>query len=177
MSHKQDKTVVASIDDLKAKESGQKKAYLIVISGRSLGKMFEIGEKKCIIGRGSDVDIVIDDEGVSRQHALIMHDSADTVRITDLGSTNGTFFDGQRVESQILRDGDKIQVGSSTVMKLSFQDNIEEVFQKRLYESATRDGLTGLFNKKYFIEQLSAEFSFCIRRDTPLCVIIFEWQD
>ena len=174
MSNKADKTVIASIDSLKPDGQGQRKAVFIVISGRSIGKMYEIGDKKTIIGRSSDVDIVIEDEGVSRQHAMVMRDGPDTVRITDLGSTNGTFYEGKRIDSHTLRDGDKIQVGSTTVIKLSFQDNIEETFQKKLYESATRDGLTGIFNKKYFIEQLSAEFSFYVRRNGFLSLCIFD---
>ncbi|GAB4307942.1 MAG: GGDEF domain-containing protein [Myxococcota bacterium] len=174
MTKKGDKTVIASIEELKSQEQGQKKAYLIVISGRSVGKMVEIGDAKCIIGRTPDVDVMIDDEGVSRQHAMVMREGSDAVRITDLGSTNGVFFDGRRITSEMLRDGDKVQIGSSTVLKITFQDNIEEAFQKKLYESATRDGLTGVFNKKYFIEQLAAEFSFCVRRGVPLSLIIFD---
>ena len=175
MAKKQDKTLIASIDDLRMQEKGgQRKAVFIVISGRSVGKIYNIGDKKALVGRGQDVEIVIDDEGVSRQHAMVIRDGPDSIRITDLGSTNGTFFDGKRINSQTLHDGDKIQIGSSTVLKLNFQDNIEEQFQKKLYESATRDGLTGIFNKKYFIEQLSAEFSFCVRREVDLSLIIFD---
>jgi diguanylate cyclase (GGDEF)-like protein len=74
----------------------------------------------------------------------------------------------------LLVDGDKLQVGSTTILKFSYQDEVEEQFQKQLYDSATRDGLTGAFNKKYFADQLKTEFAFCYRHNTPLSLALFD---
>ncbi len=65
------------------------------------------------LGRGTDVDIRIDDPGVSRHHAEIVLGTDVTLR--DLGSTNGTLVNGRLVPSAVLRDGDLLQLGSTTL--------------------------------------------------------------
>jgi hypothetical protein len=67
-----------------------------------------------VLGRGSDVDLRIEDPGVSRQHAEIR--SADTTTILDLGSTNGTIIDGRSVKEAELYDGARIVLGSTTLV-------------------------------------------------------------
>ena len=64
---------------------------------------------------------------------------------------------------QHLKTGDKILVGSTTILKFTYHDNLDEIFQKQMYESALRDGLTKAFNKKYFTDRLESEFTFSIR--------------
>jgi pSer/pThr/pTyr-binding forkhead associated (FHA) protein len=62
-----------------------------------------------VLGRDDDADIILDDPGVGRRHSEI--GSASTghtvALIRDLGSTNGTFVNGERVDSEHLRDGDR----------------------------------------------------------------------
>jgi hypothetical protein len=65
------------------------------------------------LGRGTDVDIRIDDPGVSRHHAEITLGTDVTIR--DLGSTNGTLVNGRMVGTQILVDGARVQLGSTTL--------------------------------------------------------------
>lgn len=65
------------------------------------------------LGRGTDVDIRIDDPGVSRHHAEIIIDKDIVVR--DLGSTNGTFVDGVQINETPLRDGSIIRLGSTSL--------------------------------------------------------------
>jgi hypothetical protein len=65
-----------------------------------------------VIGRSGDVDIPLDDAGVSRRHAEI-HVADGRARVVDLGSTNGTFVDGERVATADLHDGSTITVGRS----------------------------------------------------------------
>jgi len=92
----------------------------------------------------------------------------------DLGSTNGTFLNGARVKVGDLKDGDKIQIGSNTVLKFSLQDELEEQFQKNIYESATRDGLTRVYNKKYFMDTMRKEFAYCLRHRVPLSLLMLD---
>ncbi len=65
------------------------------------------------IGRGTDVDIRVDDPGVSRHHAEITLGTDVTIR--DLGSTNGTLVDGRAVTRVVLHDGARVQLGTTTL--------------------------------------------------------------
>lgn len=65
------------------------------------------------LGRGADADVRIDDPGVSRHHAEIILGAQP--RLRDLGSTNGTFVDGNRVTECRIHDGAKVRLGSTTL--------------------------------------------------------------
>ncbi len=80
-----------------------------------------------VIGRGSGADLRIDDAGVSRRHVEFRVQSEPvgaragteppaTVTVVDLGSTNGTTVDGQRVQHAVLTDGSVVQVGSTRIV-------------------------------------------------------------
>jgi len=120
------------------------------------------------------VDVLIVDPSISRRHAKLRLISPEAVSLEDLGSKNGTFFDGQRISQIDLRDGDRFQLGASTILKLTYQDRIEQEFQRQLYESATRDGLTGLFNKKFLVDRLCAEFAYCVRHGVKLSLCMVD---
>jgi diguanylate cyclase (GGDEF)-like protein len=149
------------------------RAYLIVLAGASVGEMYKIVAEQTTIGRGQQADIQVVDEGISRRHASIEHRSGG-IFIRDLGSTNGTFCNGERVNEHALRDGDKIQVGSTTILKFTFHDSLDESFQRQMYESALRDGLTKAFNKKYFLERLESEFAYAVRHKSALSLLMFD---
>jgi len=149
------------------------RAYLVVLAGASVGEMYKLESDQTIIGRGGRAQIRLLDEGISREHAQISIE-AGRVTLRDLGSTNGTYCNGLRVESRDLVDGDKILVGSTTILKFTYHDNLDEIFQKQMYESALRDGLTKAFNKKYFTDRLESEFTFSVRHATPLALVLFD---
>ncbi len=87
------------------------------ISGKYQGGEFPLkGDKQLIIGRSSELDIVLVEDMVSRKHAKITL-SAGKITIEDLGSTNGTFVNGEKVKTSRLKEGDRILVGTS-ILKL-----------------------------------------------------------
>jgi len=90
---------------------------LLFVSGRFQGTVFALpGEGKLLVGRESDAELVLFEDLVSRRHAeFVVKDGAVTLR--DLGSTNGTFVNGQRVKKVKLGVGDRVLVGTS-LMKL-----------------------------------------------------------
>ena len=91
------------------------------------------------------------------------------VTLRDLGSANGTYCNGTRIADPVqLTNGDKISMGGTTILKFTYQDELEEQFNRQLYESAVRDGLTGLYNRRYFDERLHAEMTFALRHQAPL---------
>jgi len=153
-------------------QTGETSACLIILSGQSVGKMFKVDRTKYVIGRGSDADIRLDDEGVSRHHAQLVQYGPGVVSIRDLNSTNGTYVNGNRIEAHVLSDGDRIQFGSVSILKFSLNDSLEEQFQQQLYAAATRDAMTGAYNKRYFEEQLGKDFSHAKRHEDPLSVMV-----
>ncbi|MCL3777350.1 MULTISPECIES: DUF3662 and FHA domain-containing protein [unclassified Actinomyces] len=68
-----------------------------------------------VIGRGSEADIIVDDSGVSRRHLEIRLTQGHAIA-TDLGSTNGTFVEGHRVDAATLLDGNTLTVGRTRIM-------------------------------------------------------------
>ncbi len=148
-------------------------AYLIVLAGSAMGEMFKIVRPQTIIGRGQTAHVRMMDDGISREHCEIQVEG-DSMILHDLGSTNGTFCRGLRVDRHVLEDGDKILVGSSTVLKFTYHDSLDEVFQRQMYESALRDDLTKTFNKKYFTDRLESEFAFAMRTKADLSLVVFD---
>jgi two-component system cell cycle response regulator len=149
------------------------RAYLVVLAGVSAGEMHKVQADKTIIGRGPNVTLRLNDEGVSREHCQVIFEGAEVV-LQDLGSTNGTFCNGTRVDRRVLADGDKIMVGSTTILRFTYHDHLDEVFQRQMFESALRDGLTKVFNRKYFTDCLDKEFAYATRHHTPLSLIFVD---
>ncbi len=92
------------------------KAELKVIEGKQQGRSIPLDVKRFLVGREQDCQLRPNSELVSRHHCVFSMDDF-TVRLRDLGSTNGTFVNGERIQGQvILSDGDRVQIG-----KLAFQ--------------------------------------------------------
>ncbi len=84
---------------------------LWAIGGSHAGTVWELSERKYVIGKAQEAEIRLSDSGVSRRHAKIVCASDGQFSIVDLESTNGTFVDGERVEVATLREGARINVG------------------------------------------------------------------
>ena len=170
---RRDDTVSRPLDDFIAPSSIGAKACLIVMRGNQVGRMYELVDGVAEIGRSHDLTVSIADEAVSRRHAKV-HSSSLGFVVTDLESTNGLFVNGERVEQHVLRDGDRIQFGTSTVIKFVFQDELEENLQQKLYDGATRDQLVGAHNRQYLVDNLEAAFATANRRGRPLSPLMLD---
>jgi len=95
------------------------------ISGKYQGGEFPIvAEKQIIVGRSSDLDMVLVEDMVSRKHARIQMQQ-DQIWIEDLGSTNGTFVNGEKIKRARLKEGDRVLIGTS-ILKLIAGDGARE---------------------------------------------------
>ncbi len=167
-----DKTAIHAVPQLDA-EPEERSAALICISGRSIGQMFVISQEEITLGRAPECDIFLDDEGVSRHHAKVIR-KGDTLIVMDLGSTNGTYVDGERIQVLTLTDGLKIQVGTATILQFRFQDEREAEFHSLMQTFKTRDPMTNALNKRAFRLELDKEFGFAARHEQPLSMILFD---
>jgi len=150
------------------------RAYVIVLAGSAVGEMYKLPPSEAQIGRGGGCAVRLPDDGVSRAHARIITEG-DRVLLEDLDSRNGTFLNGKKVVGRVpLVDGDKIQIGRTTILKFSYHDALEESFHEQMYESALRDALTKLFNKRYFLDRLDGELRFARRHATNVAVLMVD---
>lgn len=144
----------------------------MVIYGLDLGKKYNLDKPSLIIGRSSKADIQIDQESVSRNHCKILN-TGKTILLRDLGSTNGTYINDELVDEYVLRDGDFIKVGRC-IFKFLSGSNIENAYHEEIYRLTTVDGLTQVFNKRYFVETLEREIGRAQRYRRDLSLIIFD---
>jgi diguanylate cyclase (GGDEF)-like protein len=150
------------------------RATLTVITGVNAGEVFAFSAWQHVVGRSSEADFRVDDAAVSRRHARISHMSDGRFVLEDLGTTNGTFVGGQPTTSCELRSGDRIQLGPNLLLRFALTDASEEAMQRRLFESSTRDGLTGVFNRAHFFERLEAEVAHARRHHGELGLLMLD---
>lgn len=91
-------------------------AILLVVSGDARGEMLQVTEDVSIVGRVADADLMIDDSTVSRRHS-VLRIAPEGLEVEDLGSSNGTTLNGNRIDGAIrLLDGDLVGFGSATAL-------------------------------------------------------------
>ncbi len=165
-------TIVTSIERMGATEA-HKNAYILFLTGPLVGKLHMLAEGVTSIGRSSGCTLVIDDSRISRRHVEVRLEKGKAV-LHDLGSTNGTFVNGERCAERTLEDGDKVQISSATVFKFALQDHTENVFHKELYKMAVFDAVTNIYNKRYFLERFKEELSHAKRTQRPIALLMID---
>ncbi len=108
------------------------------ISGKYQGGEFPVAaEKQILIGRSSDLDMVLVEDMVSRKHARIGM-QGDQIWIEDLGSTNGTFVNGEKIKRARLKEGDRVLIGTSILKLISGDAPREGMDAKRELENVAQ---------------------------------------
>jgi Inner membrane component of T3SS, cytoplasmic domain len=90
-----------------------KSAVLTVVSGPSKGAVHNLKKPRVILGR-EDAGIVLNDQEISRHHCLL-EVRENYANLKDLDSTNGTFFEEERVRAAMLQDGAEFRIGNSVI--------------------------------------------------------------
>lgn len=148
-------------------------ACVVVIHGEGLGRRMDIDDAPVLIGRSQESDLVIVHRSVSREHCRVWRDG-NLYRIRDLGATNATRVNEKRIDTDtVLADGDQVTVGES-ILKFISQDSVEARYHEEIYQLATHDALTDLYNRRHFIELADNEIARAIRHRRPLSLCILD---
>ncbi len=168
----QNETVVTVISKISERPLNLE-AALVVIYGLELGRKYDLAQEETLIGRSSKAEIQVDQESISRNHASVSNTSRG-VFIKDLESTNGTFVNDEAVEGEVqLRNGDLVKIGR-TIFKFIAGGNIEAAYHDEIYRLTTMDGLTQIYNRRYFEEALEREVSRSRRYERSLSLVMFD---
>lgn len=148
---------------------------LMLTTGLDAGRLYRLGlDRTTTIGRSRECEVCLPDRGLSRVHAAIELYGGDPM-VVDRGSRNGTWISGIRVEKKRpLRDGEAIALGEHTRVRFSWVTPEEASALDNTYESATRDGLTGVYNRKQLDLRLAKAVTDATAENTDLSVIVFD---
>ena len=148
---------------------------LQVLVGQEIGRRYLLNAAKLHLGRsGANVDLAITgDAEISGRHAILVHDD-EGFTLTDLGSLNGSYVDGEAIEGPTrLNDGAKILLGA-TVLRFGYQDDLEEDFNVAVERMMNVDDLTGLPVKRVFDRRLRWALLSATREEQPLTVLMMD---
>ncbi|HZI15980.1 MAG TPA: GGDEF domain-containing protein [Myxococcus sp.] len=164
-------TKISTLKDVAPERSTE--CCLVQIHGPELGKKYLLDDSELTIGRDQGNHIWVDLDNVSRRHARVVG-RAGRIFVEDLGSTNGTFLNDDEVAQPTpLRSGDLVKVGSS-IFKFLDGDNIETQYHETIYTLTIADGLTGINNKRFFLEYLEREMGRSSRYHRTLSLMMFD---
>ena len=146
---------------------------LLYPPGPGLGARTPLTRDEYVIGRVPENDIVAERDSVSRRHARLLRSDTEGWCLEDLGSTNGSFVNDIRIQRQPLADGDQLRIGD-VIYKFLVGANVEAAYHEEIYRLAILDGLTGVHNKRYFLEFLERELASSQRHGHPLTLVMFD---
>ena len=149
------------------------RALLLRMDGVHAGSVFTVEQLPCTIGRHATNTLHIDEESISRFHARICREEQGFF-LEDLQSRNGTSVAGKRITRHPLKDGDGLTFGAQVAFRFSVADSHAERLLRRLYESSTRDALTGAYNRAHFDERLRAEIAFASRHAAEMSLVMID---
>lgn len=112
------------------------------VSGAAFGKTYAVASTQ-VIGRHHECDISIPSEEISRRHAQVKP-TAEGIMVEDLGSSNGTFINGQRVQSGLLKNGDELRLDAIRFMLVVPGLEIQKAAAAPVVEESSGGSRTGL---------------------------------
>lgn len=158
----------------RAYEHGGRQSVLSVVAGVQAGQTVPFNGVSLTGGRDTDCELTLIGRGISRTHFLVEPGPDSSLVISDLGSTNGIYINGEKVQQHELVDGDRIHVGPETVLRYSVENVADVQIRVRQYEQSIQDDLTGIYNRRYFMSTLNHELAFGQRHDDHVSIILFD---
>ena len=178
-SDDRERTVSESLAALDASpRGGRGGAELIVIAHpdpKMIGSRYRIPRMRSVaVGRAENADLRLSGSPSLSRHHATFHFEGDTATLEDAGSRNGTFVNGRRIDGAVeLESGDRIQIGGVHCKFLHGLD-VEAAYHDALLELATRDGLTGAYNRRFFEEELEREVERSRAHGYRLAVVLLD---
>lgn len=145
---------------------------------RRLGSRYRVSPGATLeIGRSGVVAITLPEVmSLSRRHARLRY-MGPLVTLEDLGSTNGTYVNGRLIDGRaVLKSGDRFQT-AAVHFKFLHEKDVETAYHEAIYDLVARDGLTEIWNKRKYDEEIQREFARAVRHGRPLSLILFDLDD
>ena len=147
-------------------------ACLVFVEGEAaLGRVVVLSDE-IVLGRDPAASVPLPGEDVSRRHARVAPDGDGHV-VLDLGSTNGTFVNGEAVRTRRLAGGDRLRVGPYAAVYVAAGDASARALED-LARLARRDPLTGLPNRRALEDALAREVPRAARAGAPLAALVLD---
>ncbi len=150
---------------------------LVFLTGDLIAVPIPLERDEVILGRALAADVRINDSNISRRHATITktldENGEETYVITDGGSRNGTFVNGQRITSTVLASGDKISLGKD-MLRFELLDEIDREYQRQIHRLISHDDLTGLLSSRSFFFELRREAARAAIEGRSFCVMMLD---
>lgn len=145
---------------------------VLVVSGERVGTRCVL-DAPLLVGRDPAAGLPLRDAGISWHHARFEVGEDQVVRVVDLGSTNGTWVNEQRIEQAVLVDGDCVELGS-TILRLEMADGVEAGFHAALDRLINEDDLTGLTHQRRWESEATLLFEAAQARRRPLSLLLMD---
>ena len=157
------------------KASEQKQLCLVVVTGAEKGAVFPLNPGVATLGRSAQhSDFVISGRGLSRAHARLDITQEGEVVVEDLESTNGLFINGNKTARGALKPGDTLTLGPDVSLRLDAPDQSIQSLLQEMHKGATLDALTGLINRRSFLERLEEETAATHRHSLQTCLAMID---
>ena len=145
---------------------------LVVTSDEGLGTVHRLTKKQLLVGSSETSDIYLPMRGVDSQHVKI--DATGDAWSLSSDSENLVLHNGRLLSAESeLADGDRIEVGSVS-LKFRFFDEEDERYHGALRQLAIRDGLTELYNARFFFDALHKEHEYSYRKQSSLALLFMD---
>lgn len=161
-------------------QSPTHRPILICLAGSQRGQRHKLDKRETFLGRSREVEFKVEDMRASRRHLCIYYENIEEPEETpvcfveDLESRNGTELNGKKITGRVrLTENDRIGIGDA-IFGFYLRDEMELRQQESLYRRATRDPLTGLFNRHQLNARLYQDIQDAHRYGTPLCFMVID---
>ncbi|MEY4630859.1 MAG: hypothetical protein RIQ81_979 [Pseudomonadota bacterium] len=168
-----EKTIIAEPGNLTIFNSPKRNRASLTRLHGDVFKRHPLDPSDSTIGRATDCTVVIHEPSVSRKHARIVI-VGENAEVEDLGSSNGTFVNDQKVTSRLpIKHRDHVRFGN-VLMRFNAYEDLETICEDEGWSRSVVDAGTQIFNKRYLVDNLEAEIKFSRAAARSLSIIYFD---